>query len=111
MLFGLLKSKAKKLRRKPKLWSGDSMNRASGWGNSIKFTDQVSRGVVRVKSGIVGWKTPKPKNGDYLQVRMESGRVGVFKIENVKSCGDPHDMFFADVIEVGYKDEIELVWE
>lgn len=34
--------------------------------------------------------------------KMASGKVGVFKFVKVKPCGDPPDMFFGTVKDVGY---------
>ena len=69
-----------------------------GWGDRIQW--------MTFPTGIVGWKDRLPNDGDYLTCEMKSGRVGVFQMKNVKPCGDPRDMFFADTEALGYVDEI-----
>lgn len=46
----------------------------------------------------------KPKVGDEFRSKMESGKVARFKIIKVDRCGDPQDMFFCNVEDVGYVD-------
>ena len=67
-----------------------------GWGNRIEWFNWETRKVV-------GWKTPKPQVGDLLHALMESGKVGEFEFTTVEPCGDPQDMFFATVKDIGYK--------
>lgn len=43
-----------------------------------------------------------PKIGDIFTSNMQSGKIGVFEIINVDWCGDPSNMYFADVKDVGY---------
>jgi hypothetical protein len=69
-----------------------------GWGNSIEWTS--------FPSSVHGWKTPLPVAGDVLAAPMESGKTLVLIFSKVRPCGDPADMFFADVEAVGYSDEI-----
>lgn len=82
--------------RKPKLFQ-----MGGGWGDAINWMDTKSRRVV-------GWKTPKPQKGDFLKSPMKSGKVGIFKFGAIEHCGDPHDMFFANVKDVGYEGEVKL---
>jgi len=70
-----------------------------GWGNAINWTSWEKRKVV-------GWKPRKPHVGDLLEANMESGRVYVLRFVKVELCGDPQDMFFATVEDVGFKDEL-----
>jgi hypothetical protein len=70
-----------------------------GWGNTIQWFNYDKRRVT-------GWKQCKPRAGDILESRMESGKTGVFKFVEVEHCSDPHDMFFATVEDIGYKGEI-----
>lgn len=65
-----------------------------GWGNKIDWW-----GTNRV----VGWKMPLPEVGDFLLAKMESGQVGRYRFDTVERCGDPKDMFFADVSWVEYE--------
>lgn len=54
---------------------------------------------------IGGHSTPRPGNGDIVLRMMKSGRVGKYLLSNVELCASPHDMWFADVEFVGYKDD------
>lgn len=67
----------------------------TGWGNTIKIFDWDERQLV-------GWLTPMPNEGDEVRIKMESGKVARFEITKMEPCGDPVDMFFADVKDVGY---------
>lgn len=48
----------------------------------------------------------RPQVGDAMTCKMQSGRVAVFQITSVERCSDPHNMWFADVIDMGYEDEL-----
>ncbi|KKM73988.1 hypothetical protein LCGC14_1404960 [marine sediment metagenome] len=76
------------------------MENHTGWGNSIGWSKYPTR--------IDGHLARKPKDGDYVTCAMESGRVGVFQVTSVEHCGDPADMFFADVKPIGYEDELDI---
>lgn len=65
------------------------------WGNSIQWMDWETCLVV-------GWKQIKPEVGDSLRAKMESGKIGVYRFDEVSPCQDPKDMFFAKVSFVGY---------
>lgn len=71
------------------------MDSKKGWGNSIRFHDWERRRIV-------GWLTPIPKVGTEIRSKMESGKIGRFKIIKVEPCGDPSDMFFATVKDLDY---------
>lgn len=62
------------------------------WGNNIGDWE----GIV-TKGRAYGHLTPLPKNGDKLQVDTKSGKKIIFYFTNVEPCGNPRDMFFADV--------------
>lgn len=55
---------------------------------------------------IVGFSNTKPIKGDWLFSPMRSGKTAIFEFVKVKPTGDPHDMFFATVKDIGYTDEI-----
>lgn len=57
---------------------------------------------------LCGWQSIRyVENGDLFLVPMQSGRSAIFEIFNVKYKLDPSDMFFADVIPIGYlKEEV-----
>lgn len=78
------------------------MQQHTGWGNSIQWTDVKTRKIC-------GWLRNKPEKGDAIISKMESGRTFLFKVKDVKHCGDPHDMFFATVEDVRYLEEGEEI--
>lgn len=43
-----------------------------------------------------------PKPGDVFTAKMISGKIAVFEVIKVRWCGDPSNMYFADVKDVGY---------
>lgn len=44
----------------------------------------------------------RPQRGDVFTCKMQSGKIAVFEVIKVRWCGDPSNMFFADVKDVGY---------
>ena len=72
------------------------------WGDKISFSPsgQIKR--------VVGWKQIIPEAGDVLICPMQSGKTEVFIFQKVERCGNPDDMFFADVYGVGYTGEVEF---
>lgn len=52
----------------------------------------------RVVCGHRGW----PEKGDVFTCKMQSGKIGVFEVVNVRRCSEPGNMYFADVRDVGY---------
>ncbi|WP_281375751.1 hypothetical protein [Halorarum halophilum] len=38
-------------------------------------------------------------------IQMDSGRIGVFQMVDVERPGNPNDMFFATVEDIGYLNE------
>lgn len=66
------------------------------WGNSI----QVRR-IDKNTFSIVGWLPNKPHNGDKLIYKTKGGHDAFGYIVDVKYCGDPRDMFFANVVPIG----------
>ena len=47
----------------------------------------------------------RPKNGDIVERKMESGKTGVFRIENIDRPSDPGDQYFYDELFLGYREE------
>lgn len=43
-----------------------------------------------------------PEAGDVFTAKMQSGKIAVFEVTNVRWCNDPRNMYFADVKDVGY---------
>lgn len=68
--------------------------RHKSWGDNINFFDWNTRKIY-------GLMTPKPKIGDEYRERTLSGQIYCFKIVAMEFPGDPHDMFFADVEDIG----------
>lgn len=73
----------------------------TGWGNSIDWSDYDNRRVV-------GWLHRKPVVGDEILFRMKSGKTSRYAVLKVEYCGDPRDMFFADVMDIGYEGEAPI---
>lgn len=68
-----------------------------GWGDAINWFDWKQLKVV-------GWKTPRPKEGDELRSKMQSGGTVRFVLVNIKYERDPADMFFAQAVPVCWMD-------
>jgi hypothetical protein len=67
------------------------------WGNSIEIC-RINKNTFSIR----GWLQNKPENGDKLIYETESGKYAVGYIVDVEYCGDPRDMFFANVIPFEY---------
>jgi len=72
-----------------------------GWGDDIRV-DQWPRKDNPDRASVIGWKNPKPRVGDKLKVPMKSGKTLLCEFVEVRYCGDPADMFFADVKALDY---------
>ena len=84
--------------KKKRYFSGYVYETRSGWGNAIDWMDWDKREIV-------GWLSRIPEVNDEIQKKMESGKIARFIILSVERCGDPPDMFFAKVADVGYVGE------
>ena len=73
------------------------MDQHQDWGNHIMWMDWEKRRLT-------GWTNPHPCVGDELRVPMQSGQIGRFKFLTVEAPGDPSDMWFSTVEDVGYAD-------
>lgn len=51
---------------------------------------------------IAFWYNWDVNNNDGMILEMKSGKKMLFKITNLKACGDPSDMFFCDLVPVKY---------
>lgn len=47
----------------------------------------------------------RPKVGEGFRAKMQSGKYGIFLITKVDWCGDPRNMYFATVKDMGYENE------
>ena len=68
------------------------------WGYQISWFDWNKRRIY-------GHLSPLPKEGDTFTYAMKSGKRALFKIIKVEPCGNPPDMFWADVEDVKYIEE------
>lgn len=72
-----------------------------GWGHHVEwFGDFSDRRVW-------GHLPDRPMVDDYLEADMQSGRKAIFRFVAVDYPGDPHDMFFGTVEDMGYRDELD----
>lgn len=81
-----------KVKEEPELWKHNSTD--------LKWHDWENRKIV-------GWRSSKPVKGDIYEAEMQSGHIAWFVFLEIDKCGDPHDMFFAEVADLGYKRHIE----
>lgn len=70
-----------------------------GWGDAIEWTidsiDRFKKGEGEVFK-VAGWKQRKPRIGDKLVGEFENSVIE-FEFTKIKPCGNPADMFFAEV--------------
>lgn len=80
-----------------------------GWGNAIHFHNWKSSNgksdPIQSIYGFKSWPHKKPRNGDLLITEMESGAKAIFGIGNIRHESNPPDMFFADAVFLGYKED------
>ncbi len=75
-----------------------------GWGNRIGFTStEVKPGLYKSKAN--GHLDRIPEEGDLIEAKVESGKVGQFYVTNVRRAHDPPDLWFSDLLFYGYKEE------
>jgi len=74
------------------------------WGDRITKMEWPKKNNENLAS-IVGWKNPKPQIGDKLRVPMQSGKILVCKFVFIEYCGNPADMFFADIEPIKYEEK------
>ena len=74
------------------------MDKHSGWGNAINWSNYEERRIS-------GHLQRKPVIGDEIIAKMESGKIVRYGVTKVEYMHDPRDMFFADVMDIGYQDE------
>jgi len=74
-----------------------------GWGDRIQIDEWPKKNNEGLAS-VIGWKNPKPKKGDKLRVPLESGKTMLCEFVDVRYCGNPADMFFADIKSLNYID-------
>lgn len=86
----------KKVKEIPKTGRVINMWEHDGWGDSIYFNNWEERQIV-------GWMMDRPKIGDILRSKMESGKIARFQVVSVDLKTDPHDMFFAKLKDLNYE--------
>lgn len=73
-----------------------------GWGDRIewlnpeRFSEPFDE---KTHFHVAGWKAVKPSVGDGLVGEFEKSRIW-FRFVKIRHCGDPPDMFFAEVVPV-----------
>ncbi len=67
----------------------------NGWGDSIYFTNYE-------EMRIAGHFMYRIKEGDVLQSKMQSGKIGQFKVTEIEFMSNPKDQFFGKVKPIGY---------
>lgn len=81
----------------------------NGWGNAVSFLDKKQfKDGYEGSYKVTGHKDRKPKVGDVLKSEMVNS-IMYFVFVEVKYCGNPHDMFFGDVVP--YRQEIKKTGE
>ncbi len=68
------------------------------WGAHIKWRDWKDRTVY-------GHFPQRFDNGTVFAQRMNSKKVGLFRLIEVEWCNDPRDMFFAKAEDIGYAED------
>ena len=75
------------------------------WGSAINIWYWPKK--LGDKCEVQGHKNPKPIKGDLLLMDMESGKTLLSMFTNVRPCNDPPDMFFAEIKEVDYVENMD----
>lgn len=73
----------------------------NGWGNTIAWWDIPTRQITGHFSDFIGGGHLFV--GDDLLCKMQSGKIGRFRISEVKYMQDPKDQFFGRVVDIGYE--------
>lgn len=63
------------------------------WGANVVVTDHNSAH---------GWLSPLPNAGSLILTNMASGKRAFYVVTSVRPCRNPSDMFFADILPLGY---------
>jgi hypothetical protein len=75
---------------------------STGWGHNWQ---RMEGGLDLGRMRIAGWCSPPPMIGDLLRFRMASGRIALYRVEEVEPCADPPDMYFATIAPSRYEGE------
>lgn len=74
-----------------------------GWGDCIEWSGHDQFDSTPIADGAIfklhGWKQNIPTQGQTLKAEFRKSWM-IFEFKEVKSCRDPHDMFFAKVTPV-----------
>lgn len=89
--FSMVGNKPKLTGRQINVWEHD------GWGNTITWTNYNKRRMH-------GHLPERPKLGDVINCKMESGKIAQFLVVEVDYMRDPPDQFFCTVSDLGYKE-------
>lgn len=66
-----------------------------GWEDKIQWTNYDARKIH-------GW-LKGPKKGDFVECKMQSGKVAWFEIIQIEYMTNPIDLFMARLKDIGYK--------
>jgi|GEM_PF-5010750 len=66
---------------------------SGGWGDSIQIQEWPKKSNANLAS-VVGWKNPKPKNGDVLRVPCQSGKTAICKFVGGEKLWEPDGYVF-----------------
>ena len=76
------------------------------WGDRIEWSPTDQFKTESYVQTVVGWKTPLPRVGDVLEGDFTKGRAR-FVFSKITRAGDPPDMFFGEVMSIGYVHELD----
>lgn len=84
------------------------------WGHHVEWTDYSKRtiwGHIDNYSPFFaapgsGYKRPIFEVGSVIRVKMKNHRYALFRVTKLKWERDPGDMFFGEVADVGWEDEV-----
>lgn len=77
----------------------------SYWGHAFNYSRDAGA-FAKYGHGFYGGIISQKKvtAGDFLLLKMSSGKIGKNLVLNVDYCRDPNDMFWAYIVCVGYKE-------
>lgn len=68
------------------------------WGHKVDVLEVLGRGEdYGHELRVAGWLTPLPRVGDFVLLPHEECHDTRYRFETVEPCGDPPDMFFANL--------------
>lgn len=68
----------------------------NSWGNNLFWYDFDPVGTRNGKWRLGSHLSPKPKRGDEIRTKMQSGAIGRLIVADVEHVNSVHDMFYAN---------------